>query len=133
MNDRNTEIHVTASGLTPFSLTSVDVASSLNNQGGAALTIKGFLNNVLTGTISIGSLGSGYTGVNGLSLGTIDLLTFDGSSVTSGFGGFVIDNLTLNDAPAAPVPEPASLAMWGLGAIGLVFARRKRQQTKLAA
>ena len=34
---------------------------------------------------------------------------------------------------SAPVPEPASIAMWGLGAIGLVFARRKRQQKKLAA
>ena len=31
------------------------------------------------------------------------------------------------------VPEPASIAMWGLRAIGLVFARRKRQQMKLAA
>ena len=34
---------------------------------------------------------------------------------------------------SAAVPEPASLAMWGLGAIGLMFARRKRQQMKLAA
>ncbi len=30
------------------------------------------------------------------------------------------------------VPEPASIAMWSLGALGLVFARRKRQQMKLA-
>ena len=35
--------------------------------------------------------------------------------------------------PGSPVPEPASLAMWGLGAVGLMFARRKRQQKKLAA
>lgn len=33
---------------------------------------------------------------------------------------------------ATPVPEPASIAMWSLGALGLVFARRKRQQMKLA-
>ncbi len=45
-----------------------------------------------------------------------------------------IDNITYGTVrTASAVPEPASLAMWGLGAIGLVFARRKRQQMKLAA
>ena len=29
---------------------------------------------------------------------------------------------------AAPVPEPASIAMWGLGAIGMMLAVRKRRQ-----
>ena len=33
----------------------------------------------------------------------------------------------------APVPEPASLAMWGLGALGMMFARRKRRQMMIAA
>jgi hypothetical protein len=32
-----------------------------------------------------------------------------------------------------PVPEPASIAMWGIGALGMAFARRKRRQMKLAA
>lgn len=35
-------------------------------------------------------------------------------------------------AAAQGVPEPASIAMWGIGALGLVFVRRKRQQMKLA-
>lgn len=30
------------------------------------------------------------------------------------------------------VPEPTSIAMWGLGALGLTFARRKRRQIVLA-
>lgn len=34
---------------------------------------------------------------------------------------------------AASVPEPTSIAMWGLGAVGMMFVRRKRQQMKLAA
>ena len=34
---------------------------------------------------------------------------------------------------ASAVPEPTSIAMWGLGALGLVLARRKRQQMTMAA
>ncbi|MEQ9409463.1 MAG: PEP-CTERM sorting domain-containing protein [Fuerstiella sp.] len=43
--------------------------------------------------------------------------------------GFSLDNVSFSEQ--APVPEPASLAMWGLGAIVLTgYSRRKR---KLAA
>lgn len=31
------------------------------------------------------------------------------------------------------VPEPTSIPMWGLGALGMLFAGRKRRQLKLAA
>ena len=38
-----------------------------------------------------------------------------------------------SDSPAAvAVPEPTSLAMLGIGALGLIFARRKRRQTRLS-
>ena len=36
-------------------------------------------------------------------------------------------------AASAVVPEPAYLAMWGLGAVGMMFARRRHQQKKLTA
>ena len=42
-----------------------------------------------------------------------------------------LDNVNYS-ATSSAVPEPASLAMWGLGAIGLIFARRKRKQQTLA-
>lgn len=44
---------------------------------------------------------------------------------------FNLNQLSYNSSSA--VPEPASLAMWGLGAIGMMFARRKRQQKNLTA
>ena len=127
LNDRETEIFVTATGgtSTPFTLTSVDVASALNNFPAVSLTISGFLNNVLVGTIIVNPLGTGYTTVNGASLGNIDYLLFDG---VGGDGGFVLDNLALNEATAAP--EPGSFALLLLaGAAAARRARRARGKT----
>lgn len=33
----------------------------------------------------------------------------------------------------SPVPEPGSIAMWGISALGMMFARRKRRQLLMAA
>ena len=52
----------------------------------------------------------------------------DADGGASAVGNFT---LVLGDG-AAPVPEPASIAMWGLGALGMVFARRKRRQMMMA-
>ncbi|HUQ71203.1 MAG TPA: PEP-CTERM sorting domain-containing protein [Planctomycetaceae bacterium] len=51
-------------------------------------------------------------------------------SFSSTGGHFAMDNLTLNAAPP-PVPEPTSLALCGMGALGMMFGglRRRRQQT----
>jgi hypothetical protein len=46
----------------------------------------------------------------------------EGSSTRCAGGRFALDNLTYN-----PVPEPASLSLFGLGAVALRFARRRRQ------
>ncbi len=54
---------------------------------------------------------------------------------TNSIAAFGLDNFRLDDASLqfGDVPEPASLAMWSLGALGMMFALRKRQQKKLAA
>lgn len=55
--------------------------------------------------------------------------TLQNPAFNGGGGGYYGPNFTYT---TAAVPEPSSIAMLGIGAIGL-FARRKRQQMKLAA
>ncbi len=92
---------------------------------------------------------------------TNDLILHNGTTIFSSFGNSLF-NLTetltvgdhidfiVNQGPgniygdttglfatlsieSAAVPEPASIAMWGLGALGMIFAGRKRRRMKLRA
>jgi PEP-CTERM motif len=119
LNDRDTRIFVDQGG-TAFTLTSVDVASALGNGPADGLTITGYLLGGSTGVITLGSLGTGYTALLGGSLGTVDRLVFDG--IGAG-GGFVLDNLALNEGSA--IPEPGTHALIGLGLAGMALLRRR--------
>lgn len=46
-------------------------------------------------------------------------------NITRGDGWFTMDDFTYN---AAEVPEPASMALFGLGILGLVASRRRKQK-----
>jgi hypothetical protein len=55
--------------------------------------------------------------------GSIDKLSLLGTGTSDRYGA-IVDNITLNSA-AAPVPEPASLAVIGVGIAGFLRRRRK--------
>lgn len=44
-----------------------------------------------------------------------------------------IHNIDVATVPAAPVPEPASLAVWAMGAAGMAFGRRRGWKLKFSA
>ena len=122
LNDRDTQIFLSKVGGGTFSLTSVDVASSLNNSPGTGITVSGFLANVLTGTITIANL-SQFQTASGAALGTVDRILFDG---TGGGGGFELDNVVLDGAVSGAVPESSTWMMMiaGFGIIGSTMRRR---------
>ncbi|MBL8817688.1 MAG: PEP-CTERM sorting domain-containing protein [Planctomyces sp.] len=69
---------------------------------------------------------------SGTSFDGLSAISFDGGSTWgSPYPG---DNMTfrVEGFSSAAVPEPASLAMWGFGALGAMFARCKRKQMNRA-
>lgn len=120
-NDRNTQIFVQSESLSDFTLASVEVGS----YGAVGLSIFGYNNGALTGTVTLDSLGSVLNVMNGSSLGNVDLLIFDGIGWS---GGFALDNLTVNAYDAPQVPEPGTVMLFGAGMLGLVVFRKARKK-----
>lgn len=120
LNDSNYDLIVASGGT--FTLTDVDLALDPGRTGPAsALTVSGFLNNVLTGTISVQAVPTSFTRVNGSTLGTVDRLVFSNPTRQ----GFALDNLQLNGA-ATPAPDAGSTAsLTGLALIAIAALRRR--------
>jgi len=99
---------------------SVDATNTLNLYNGETLV------GTLTGS-QITATPNGDQGINGTYYVNIDSTEpFDTVVATSFAGAFEFDNVAFDPADSPSVPEPRTLAVLGVGLVGLGFARRRR-------
>jgi hypothetical protein len=114
----------TISSASLFSLTSAYFTSAFFDQSATVIGYNG-LNQVFSETFNI--LLSGPT-LHSFNTTSIDRFTFRGNAGSQ----VVIDNLSIDTAAAAGVPEPATWAMMTLGFGAMGFAmRRKKVSTRI--
>lgn len=98
---------------------------SIGNDPGCTLTLQGLRNGALAGSATL-ALTTDFVGVQSLALGNglYDSFHVVAGGPSDGSYDFVfigLDNVTVN-----PVPEPASFALVGLGALWLLGWRKRR-------
>jgi hypothetical protein len=91
--------------------------------GPGTATWSGLDNNICTETMILPSAMIATIQAGGDSINGINLQFYPAVYPADGAGGYTV---TFNSLTLSPVPEPTSMAMAGLGALGLLAFRRKK-------
>jgi hypothetical protein len=102
------------SSSTPFTLNSGYFTSAWQN--GLNITIQGYVGATPTSSVSF------IVDTAAPVFETINLQNITSATFTSGISQFALDNLSVN-----AVPEPSTYALFGLGALVLVMAERRKR------
>lgn len=101
-------------------------------QNDLAVYIEGYLtgSTLFSQVFTINDDGPIFTNSNFIGIDTLRIYTVAGVDAgTPGSGKYVaIDNFTINESIS--VPEPASIALLGLGLVGIGFTRKKNNKSR---
>ena len=110
------------SSSTPFTFYSAYLTAAWNN--GLTLAVTGYLADQIVDyrTITLNTSGPTFEVFNWTNVDRVNFVSFGGTP--AGYSGngiqFALDNLTIT----AEVPEPTTIAIFGLGMLGVAAARR---------
>jgi hypothetical protein len=114
----------------PFKITSIDLALYMPYSGDLRATLTGSKigGGTVTQTVDLDALANGDK-INGNDFTTYSLVGFDNLSsltISNSFGYFLaMDNLVMDATSTSAVPEPSSIALFGLAIAAGAFARRR--------